>query len=65
MAASPSEKAMASSRNRGYTTSDTEQDGAWEEVRNQLNQILRGWTAYFSTMGAGRKAYRAVDRLRL
>jgi RNA-directed DNA polymerase len=22
--------------------------GGWEEVRDRLNQILRGWSAYFS-----------------
>ena len=32
----------------------------WEEVCERLNQILRGWRAYFGR-GARSKAYRAVD----
>lgn len=34
--------------------------GTWEEVRDRLNHILRGWTAYFS-YGTRLPAYRAVD----
>src|SRR6516225_3464710 len=34
--------------------------GTWEEVRNRLNQILRGWSAYFS-YGTRKAAYGAVD----
>jgi RNA-directed DNA polymerase len=34
--------------------------GTWEEVRNRLNQILRGWSAYFS-YGTRTAAYGAVD----
>jgi RNA-directed DNA polymerase len=32
----------------------------WAEVRNRLNQILRGWSSYFS-YGTRTVAYRAVD----
>ena len=32
----------------------------WEEVRDRLNQILRGWSAYFS-YGTRAAAYRAVE----
>ena len=32
----------------------------WEEARNRLNQILRGWSAYF-TYGTRVAAYDAVD----
>jgi RNA-directed DNA polymerase len=32
----------------------------WEEVRDQLNQKLKGWKAYFGC-GSVAKAYRAVD----
>jgi len=34
--------------------------GTWPEVRDRLNQILRGWSAYFS-YGTRTVAYRAVD----
>src|SRR6266705_353982 len=35
--------------------------GSWEEVRDRLNQILRGWSAYFS-YGSRATAYREVNR---
>ncbi len=35
--------------------------GSWEEARNRLNQILRGWSAYFN-YGTRVAAYDAVDR---
>ena len=34
--------------------------GEWEEVRARLNQILRGWSAYFS-YGSRATAYREVN----
>ena len=34
--------------------------GTWEEVRERLNQILRGWSAYFS-YGTVTTARQAVD----
>lgn len=34
--------------------------GPWEEVRDSLNQKIRGWSAYFS-YGTRTLAYRAVD----
>jgi RNA-directed DNA polymerase len=34
--------------------------GTWEEVRDRLNQMLRGWSGYFS-YGTRLMAYRAVD----
>jgi RNA-directed DNA polymerase len=35
--------------------------GSWEEVRVRLNQILQGWSAYFS-YGSRATAYREVNR---
>lgn len=34
--------------------------GAWPEVRNRLNSLLRGWSSYFD-YGTRLQAYRAVD----
>jgi RNA-directed DNA polymerase len=34
--------------------------GTWSEVRNRLNSLLRGWSAYFS-YGTRLQAYRAID----
>ena len=35
--------------------------GTWAEVRDRLNQILRGWSAYFS-YGTRAAAYQTVNR---
>src|SRR5207237_9577430 len=34
--------------------------GAWLDVRDQLNKLLRGWSTYFS-YGTRLSAYRAID----
>ncbi len=34
--------------------------GAWPDVRDRLNRLLRGWTSYFS-YGTRLQAYRAID----
>jgi RNA-directed DNA polymerase len=34
--------------------------GAWPDVRDRLNRLLRGWSAYFG-YGTRLPAYRAVD----
>ena len=39
---------------------DTRKRGEWEEVRARLNQILRGWSAYFR-YGSRATAYREVN----
>ena len=46
---------------KGGATSGAQQHGTWEEARNRLNQILRGWSAYFS-YGTRVAAHDAVDR---
>jgi RNA-directed DNA polymerase len=35
--------------------------GAWPEVRDRLNRLLRGWSTYFS-YGTRLQAYRAIDQ---
>jgi RNA-directed DNA polymerase len=57
---SPSKKSVARlKRNVGeYLTSRNK--AGWEEVRNRLNQKLKGWQAYFGR-GSTAKAYRALD----
>jgi RNA-directed DNA polymerase len=60
LGASPSKKAVARIKEKvgdHLVPSNTE---TWAEVRDRLNQILRGWAAYFS-YGARTMAYRAVD----
>lgn len=34
--------------------------GAWEDVRDRLNRVLKGWEAYFH-YGSTRRSYRAVN----
>jgi hypothetical protein len=36
------------------------QQPPWEEVRDRLNQKLRGWKAYFE-LGSTARAYRVLD----
>lgn len=57
---SPSKKSVTRlKRNVGeYLTSGNKRP--WEEVRERLNQKLRGWQAYFRS-GSTAKAYRALD----
>jgi RNA-directed DNA polymerase len=60
LGASPSKKAVARIKEKvgdHLVPSNTE---TWAEVRDRLNQILRGWAAYFS-YGTRTMAYRAVD----
>ena len=57
---SPSQKSVTGlKRNVGeHLTSRNKRP--WEEVRERLNQKLRGWQAYFGR-GSTAKAYRALD----
>ena len=60
LGASPSKKAVARIKEKVGDHLVPSNTGAWEEVRDRLNQILRGWSAYFS-YGTRTAAYRAVD----
>ena len=39
---------------------DMGNNGSWPTVRDRLNALLRGWSAYFS-YGTRLQAYRAID----
>src|SRR5215471_13699308 len=60
LGASPSKKAVARIKEKVGNHLVPGNRGTWEEVRDRLNQILRGWSAYFS-YGTRTAAYRAVD----
>ena len=60
MGASPCKKAVARIKEKVGDHLVRSNTGTWEEVRDRLNQILRGWSAYFS-YGTRTAAYRAVD----
>jgi len=59
LGASPSKKAVARIKAKVGELLVPGNKGTWEEVRHRLNQILRGWSAYFS-YGTRAAAYRAV-----
>ena len=60
MGASPSKKSVARIKQKVGDLLVPSNTGSWAEVRDRLNQILRGWSAYFS-YGTRTQAYRAVD----
>jgi RNA-directed DNA polymerase len=60
LGASPSKKAVARIKEKVGQLLVPSNTGTWEEARNRLNQILRGWSAYFS-YGTRVTAYDAVD----
>ena len=60
LGASPSKKAVARIKGKVGNLLIPSNKGTWEEVRGRLNQILRGWSAYFS-YGTRTAAYGAVD----
>lgn len=59
LGASPSKKAVARIKAKVGELLVPGNKGTWEEVRDQLNQILRGWSEYFS-YGTRAGAYRDV-----
>jgi RNA-directed DNA polymerase len=60
LGASPSKKAVARIKEKVGDHLVPSNTKPWEEVRDRLNQMLRGWSAYFS-YGTRTAAYRAVD----
>jgi RNA-directed DNA polymerase len=60
LGASPSKKAVARIKEKVGNLLIPSNKGTWEEVRGRLNQILRGWSAYFS-YGTRSAAYGAVE----
>ena len=61
LGASPSKKAVTRIKEKVGQLLVPSNTGTWEEARNRLNQILRGWSAYFS-YGTRVAAHDAVDR---
>jgi RNA-directed DNA polymerase len=60
LGASPSNKAVARIKGKVRVLLARSRTDPWAEVRERLNQKLRGWSAYFS-YGTRTTAYRAVD----
>lgn len=60
LGASPSKRSVARIKQKVGDLLTPRNVGTWAEVRDRLNQILRGWSAYFR-YGTRKQAYRAVD----
>jgi RNA-directed DNA polymerase len=60
LGASPSHKSVLRIKKKVGDLLQPSNVGTWDEVRDRLNQILRGWSGYFS-YGTRLPAYRAVD----
>jgi RNA-directed DNA polymerase len=60
LGASPSKKAVARIKGKVGDLLVRSRTEPWPEVRQRLNQMLRGWSSYFS-YGTRTVAYRAVD----
>ena len=60
LGASPSKKSVARIQQKVGDLLTPRNVGTWAEVRDRLNQILRGWSAYFR-YSTRKQAYRAVD----
>jgi len=60
LGASPSHKSVLRIKQKVGDLLQPSNGGTWEEVRDRLNQVLRGWSGYYSH-GTRLLAYRAVD----
>jgi RNA-directed DNA polymerase len=60
LGASPSPKSVQRLKTRVGEILSPSNVGSWDEVRGRLNQLLRGWAAYFA-YGTRLMAYRAAD----
>jgi len=60
MGARPSKKSVARLRAKVNAVLIPGNKGTWEEVRDRLNRLLRGWSSYFN-YGSRRSVYRAAD----
>jgi RNA-directed DNA polymerase len=60
LGASPSKKAVARIKEKVGDLLIPSNVGTWPEVRDRLNQQLRGWSTYFS-YGTRKPAYRAIE----
>ena len=60
LGASPSKKSVARIKQKVGDILVPGNKGSWQEVRDRLNQMLRGWSSYFN-YGTRGPVYRAVD----
>jgi RNA-directed DNA polymerase len=60
LGAQPSKKAMETIRKKVSQTLRRGRNERWEEIRDELNRILRGWANYFA-YGSPHAAFRRVD----
>ncbi len=60
LGASPSKKSVHRLKDKVSEILRPRNTGAWPDVRDQLNRLLRGWSAYFG-YGTRLQAYRATD----
>src|SRR5215475_9548858 len=60
LGASPSKKSVRRTKSTVSELLVPREKGSWPNVRDRLNRLLQGWSAYFS-YGTRTRAYRAVD----
>jgi len=61
LGASPSKKSVSRVKTKVRDLLRPGNVGTWDEVRDQLNRVLRGWSGYFS-YGTRSQAYQSVNR---